>query len=592
MRLTKLFGFLCCLAISQTAFADRIYLEYNSACMDIYEYHFNGNTSGKAHMVYHIPTSDIEKVILEVGVEANLNQPRKPSKTVSCGNFSLNERMVRQINSGATQLYIVKKDGRGYNVSPVGIATYAQINNEKAGYSTLDTRFSFRFDQPANGINLAANGSKAKVEFKGVVSNSCPKSYLFDKTRERGGRSFSSYVIVPEIGIIEEKNGFNANDAQNSVLKLVKINGRPYQQYIDTYCSDNRAGTNETFYFNGNFLNNDRKNDKKKNTIRPSIADLEGGNSTTGNTSTNSNNTTTNGSGIDFTTTNIPSASNCTVYKDLDRNIYMDFATGLPANTDCGGNTYINGRKIGESAPVVTTTTTSPPPPVTNTAPPAPTSPPPAPTNTNRSNCKYSSTYGRHVVQREETLYGISRMYGLTVAQIKTYNPGMRGNTIYPCMILNTQAAGQKANQVSIETDYTATEHVVKRGETLYQIATRYGFTVDRFRKFNGLSSTSTIYPGQVLKTKDCNCGANATSTETSKGFVPSEYNQTQARINTDEQAIAAQPVAKRRFHIVAEDDTIYSISKQYNITVSRLRKINDLEENEIIIPYQRVYLQ
>lgn len=577
MRLTQVFVFLLCLAMGQDAYADKVYLEYNSSCMDIYEYHYNGNTTGKGHIVYHIKLNDIEKVILEVGVEARLNQPRKPNKTISCDDLALNERVVRQINSGATQLYIVKKDGRGYNVSPVGIATYAQIKPTSTGYSTLDTRFSFNFDQPANGINLATNGSESKVVYKGLVSNSCPKSYLFDKTRERGGRSFSSYVIVPEIGIIEEKNGFNATDAQNSVLKLVKINGKPYQQFIEKYCADPNAGSNTSFYANGKFNKASfiRKFNRNNNT------DI-----VTGNTNPNGNNngTTT----TTTTTTGVPGSTfNCTVYKDLDRGMYMDFATGQPANTECGGNTYINGRKVGETVTgtVVTTTTAPPPPPTTTTAPPPPRDV--VRTNTSGTNCNAVSSYGKHVVQREETLYGISRTYGLTLAQIRSYNPGLNGTTIYPCMTIYTKAA---SNGGEVTTDYKAKQHTVKRGETLYQLASIYGYTVDRFRSFNGLGPNDNIYPGQVLKTQDCNCGA--TSSYENVSYVPSEYGASQERINTTGQTVAAVPAAKRRFHIVAEDDTVYSISKQYNISVAQLRKINDLEENEIIIPYQRIYLQ
>jgi len=584
MRLTQVFVFLCCLAMGQDAFADKVYLEYNSSCMDIYEYHYNGNTTGKGHIVYHIALNDIEKVILEVGVEARLNQPRKPNKTINCDDFALSERMVRQINNGATQLYIVKKDGRGYNVSPVGIATYAQIKPTNTGYSTLDTRFSFNFDQPANGINLATNGSESKVVYKGLVSNSCPKSYLFDKTRERGGRSFSSYVIVPEIGIVEEKNGFNATDAQNSVLRLVKINGKPYQKYIETYCADPKAGSNASFYSNGRFNRHSSSLPVRK-TRKPSMADMENGKN---NTNSGNNGSTTGSNPFKKDKTNPTSTFNCSVYKDLDRGIYMDFATGQPANTECGGNTYINGRKVGEpvGGTIVTTPTTPPPPTTTTTAPPPPRDV--VRTNTSGTNCNSVSSYGKHVVQREETLYGISRLYGLTLAQIRAYNPGLNGTTIYPCMTIYTKAASKGGGEVS--TDYKAKQHTVKRGETLYQLASKYGYTVDRFRYLNGLGPNDNIYPGQILKTQDCNCGA--TSSYENVASIPSEYNAAQGRINTGGQSVAAQPAAKRRFHIVAEDDTVYSISKKYNIGVAQLRKINDLEENEIIIPYQRIYLQ
>jgi LysM repeat protein len=568
MRFTQLFILLCCLAMSQTALADKVYLEYSPSCMDIYEYHYNGNTSGKGHIVYHIAINDIEKVILEVGVEALLNQPNKPSKTINCDDFAINERMVRQINSGATQLYIVKKDGRGYNVSPVGIASYAQINGKSTGYSTLDTRFAFDFSQQANDINIATNASEAKVVFKGVSSSTCPKSYTFEKTRERGGRSYASYVIVPEIGIIEEKNGFNETDAQNSVLKLVKVNGKPYSEFITTYCNNDKSGTNDAFYTNEKFKARGQLIAKDK---IATVAELESGKP--------ANNTTTTTNPNSTTTTDAPK---CSVYKDVDRGIYMDWNTGLPANTTCGGNTYINGFRQGEIAePIIVTVPSSNNASTSGQEGPANTTPS---STTVNSNCDDVSSYGKHVVQKEETLYGISRLYGLTLAQIRSYNPGLNGTIIHPCMIINTKPASKNSVDVTVDKQQ---QHTVKSGETLYQLASKYGYTVERFRAMNGLGQNDVIYPGQILKSSDCTCPTTSYDKSVAGNFVPKEYDAASERINT-----SPQPAAKRNFHIVAEDDTIYSISKKYDIAVEKLRKINDLEENEIIIPYQRIYLQ
>jgi LysM repeat protein len=42
--------------------------------------------------------------------------------------------------------------------------------------------------------------------------------------------------------------------------------------------------------------------------------------------------------------------------------------------------------------------------------------------------------------------------------------------------------------------------HVVKAGETLYQISRQYGLTVDQLKKINKLGTDVTIRPGQELK--------------------------------------------------------------------------------------------
>ena len=41
--------------------------------------------------------------------------------------------------------------------------------------------------------------------------------------------------------------------------------------------------------------------------------------------------------------------------------------------------------------------------------------------------------------------------------------------------------------------------HIVKKGETLYQIGPQYGLTVKKLRQLNKLGNNDTIYPGQKL---------------------------------------------------------------------------------------------
>ncbi len=42
--------------------------------------------------------------------------------------------------------------------------------------------------------------------------------------------------------------------------------------------------------------------------------------------------------------------------------------------------------------------------------------------------------------------------------------------------------------------------HTVQKGETLYQISRKYGMSVDDVRKLNGIGKDFKIYPGQKLK--------------------------------------------------------------------------------------------
>jgi len=57
-----------------------------------------------------------------------------------------------------------------------------------------------------------------------------------------------------------------------------------------------------------------------------------------------------------------------------------------------------------------------------------------------------------------------------------------------------------KTSKSTAKTTVKAGSHKVTSGDTLYDLARRYGVTVKQLRQWNKLSSGSSIYPGQKLK--------------------------------------------------------------------------------------------
>ena len=573
MKFTRFLLLLFSIGCFSAANAKTIFVEYDQSCMDRYEYRYNG--AGYGHIAYHIRTSDREKVVLEVGTENKVNRPNRPTNTVSCADLSLNERVVRQINDGETQIYIIRRVGNGYNVSSVGIATYTQISSSFVGFVSVDHKFVYQFNQASSTTrkNLASGNSESQVFFNGVLSNDCPRKLEFERTKKSAGKNYSRMVIIPEIGVIEESIGFNKVDAENNRLILYAINDTPIEKYVNTYCTD--KGFNyphaSTFYSESG----------KHNTTNTSpsggrIWDLESGNNST--TNNNNNNSGDTGNHGPFIGTSL-----CTIYKDIDRGLYIDRATGQVANGECGGNTYRNGYMItGSGSGTVST-------PSTNTVPPSTTvDVPPVNTNTGTTvvygDCGEYSGNGYHVVQKNETLYGIARLYGLNVNQIKAWN-GMNTNLIKPCMKLYTRVQGGSSvgNGTGEVFASKGNTHTVRRGETIYQLAKKYGYTAERFRSMNNLAGDRLVI-GQQLLTSDCNCpNPNRANIPTSAEFVDRGAQSAPAAVRSN--------AGSRRVHIVKSSETVYSIARIYSIDVDRLRELNDLERDEVIIPYQRLYI-
>ena len=99
-----------------------------------------------------------------------------------------------------------------------------------------------------------------------------------------------------------------------------------------------------------------------------------------------------------------------------------------------------------------------------------------------------------HVVRRGDTLYSVARRYGTTVNAIVRANGLRNPNWIYVGQRLVIPGTTAAPSSSS-----SGSAHVVQRGENLYRIALRYGTTVYALASANNLSNTSLIYVGQRL---------------------------------------------------------------------------------------------
>jgi LysM repeat protein len=99
----------------------------------------------------------------------------------------------------------------------------------------------------------------------------------------------------------------------------------------------------------------------------------------------------------------------------------------------------------------------------------------------------FTTDFEKHQVRRQETLYGISRRYGVSVDDILQHNPeAIHG--IRPRQVLRIPVKRQLQTSV----------YQVQAGETLYSISRRFGSSVDDIVNLNpGL--TSDIRPGQFI---------------------------------------------------------------------------------------------
>lgn len=114
------------------------------------------------------------------------------------------------------------------------------------------------------------------------------------------------------------------------------------------------------------------------------------------------------------------------------------------------------------------------------------------------------------------------------------------------------------------------TKHTVETGETLSKIASNYGTTVGDIMRFNGMNSKSKLEVGQSIKIPPA--GVHII------GKVAEENKTTSTPVtNVD---TSGENVGKT--HTVVAGESLYKISRSYNIKVADLRKWNNLADNNI----------
>jgi len=152
--------------------------------------------------------------------------------------------------------------------------------------------------------------------------------------------------------------------------------------------------------------------------------------------------------------------------------------------------------------------------------------------------------YFVHEVQKGETLYAISKAYNIDQNIIAFENPDVFEKFI-PGQILYIpyEIESNLLNSPNFKI------HVVTKGETLYSISKKYNVSITDINKYNPKAETS-LQIGQNLK-------------------IPQK-----PAINTVNIS-QTKDTSKYIFHKIEKNQTMYSISKQYNVPIDEIYKSN-----------------
>lgn len=183
-----------------------------------------------------------------------------------------------------------------------------------------------------------------------------------------------------------------------------------------------------------------------------------------------------------------------------------------------------------------------------------------------------------YTVEAGDTLYGISKQFGVPVEDIKKENN----------LATNTITVGQ---QLKIPTTNTSTIYIVKKGDSLYKIAQDYDTTVNEIIALNNLTS-NILSIGQQLKIPTKSPTNNDITYIVKNGdslySIAIKYNTSIQAIKEYNNLIGDALTVGQTLKIpnntittiiytVRPNDTLYSIATKYNTRVDEIKNINNL---------------
>ena len=165
----------------------------------------------------------------------------------------------------------------------------------------------------------------------------------------------------------------------------------------------------------------------------------------------------------------------------------------------------------------------------------------------------FAQQYKYHTVQKGETLSSIAREYNISVETLYTYNPDARsGINVNSKLVVPINAAPQKAAPQSANVEYK--EHKVKRKETLFSLSQEYNVSVDEIKKHNPHLYSEELRKGERIRIP---VSIPAAAVELS--------------VNPEENPLGLSV----KEHVVLPKETMYSISRKYNLSVEELENLN-----------------
>ena len=184
-----------------------------------------------------------------------------------------------------------------------------------------------------------------------------------------------------------------------------------------------------------------------------------------------------------------------------------------------------------------------------------------------------------------DTLYGIANKLDTTVDELKKIN-GLTSNMLSIGQVLKIPTKVVDLGDTTI--------YQVKKGDTLYSIANKYGISLNELKTINNLTNDNLAI-GQLLNVPSGLSTVNtyivgkgdtlysiAKKFDTTVDKIKNTNNLENNMLSVGQKLII--PLEEENTYVVKAGDTLYKIARDFNITVDELKKLNNLVNDVLSI--------
>ena len=170
-----------------------------------------------------------------------------------------------------------------------------------------------------------------------------------------------------------------------------------------------------------------------------------------------------------------------------------------------------------------------------------------------------------HKVVSGETLYSLSRKYGISEEALLAQNPSVQNLQAGMIIYVPAKDLVDETKPVAIEKEANINyfEHIIESGQTMWGITRKYGVSENELKGLNPILNTG--FPaGVVIK-------------------IPAK----------EIEKTVAKPVNDAAFskHVVKRGETLYGLSKKYELTITEIKKYNPVLETRNLVKDETILI-